>query len=434
MPWQTQLRADAREIFAAGVEAVEPRALVRDYLSDSAAAVAGSGRIWVAAVGKAAVAMTRGALDVVSGQVVGGVLIAPVGTTAGVLEGIDAFAGGHPIPNEQGVRGAAAIRGLASQLQADDTLLCLISGGGSALMTLPPENVPLADLQAATEALLRAGATIDELNCVRKHLDLLKGGRLAALAAPARVEALILSDVVGDPLDVIASGPVSPDSTTFADAWAVLDRRGVAARIPASVLGYLKDGLAALVPESPKAGDACFDRVAAEIVGSNRIAADAALEAARKRGYAAFLLATEGVGEAREVGHELAALARDLAAETDSPACMIAAGETTVTVRGSGKGGRNQELVLAAALELQGSERILVASMGTDGIDGPTDAAGAVADGESVARAAEIGIDLEERLADNDAYPAFEALGDLIVTGPTGTNVMDLMLVLVAGE
>ncbi len=433
MPWQTQLRTDAQAIFEAAVRAVEPRGLVREHL-ESENVTGPNGRVWIVAVGKAAAAMATGAVEVLGERIAGGVLIAPPGTTGGLPAGLEVFEGGHPIPNQEGVRGATRIRDLAAGLSADETLLCLISGGGSALMTLPPEGVPLADVRIATEALLRAGATIDELNCVRKHLDQLKGGRLAAVASPARVEALILSDVVGDPLDVIASGPVSPDPTTFEDAWRVLEARGSSASVPDSVRRCLEAGRAGGSPDSPKEGDACFERVSAAIVGSNRIAADAALDAAESRGYAAWLLTTEATGEATGVGRELAALARDLRAETKVRSCLIAAGETTVTVTGKGLGGRNQELVLGAALELNGTEGILVASMGTDGIDGPTDAAGAMADGESVARASALGISLRERLADNDAYNAFGPLGDLIVTGPTGTNVMDLMLVLVTGD
>ncbi len=429
MSWQNQLRVDARAIFDAGVAAVEPRALVAERLR--ASAPNSDGGLWVAAIGKAAVAMAQGAEEVCGDLFRGGVLIAPPGASEGGPSGLRTFEGGHPIPNQAGMRGATALRELAAGLEATETLLCLISGGGSALMTLPPAGVPLADVQATTQALLRAGATIDELNCVRKHLDLLKGGRLAAAAAPARIQAMVLSDVVGDPLDVIASGPVSPDPTTFDDAWGVLSRRGVVEGVPASVRAYLEAGRAGAAPESPKAGDRCFDRVDTEIVGNNTMAARAAVETAASLGYEPRLLTTEAAGEASELGRELARQGVALSLEADRPCCLVAAGETTVTVEGGGRGGRNQELALGAALTLAGSRQVLVASMGTDGVDGPTDAAGALADGESVSRAEPLGVDLAASLADNDAYTAFLALDDLIRTGPTGTNVMDLMLVLV---
>lgn len=429
--WQKALRAAASEILQAGVAAVEPRQLVREYLTGPGAELASTNRIHVVAIGKAAIAMAQGVAEVLADRVVAGVVVAPPGSTSSVPPRHDVFEGGHPIPSAEGVRGARAVRDLATGLGEQDTLLCLISGGGSALMTLPPEEVTLADVQETTERLLRAGATIGDLNCLRKHLDQLKGGRLAAAAAPARVEALVLSDVVGDPLDVIASGPVSPDPTTFDDVRRVLARLGIAAELPEAVRLHLDSGLVGREDESPAAGDRCFDRVAARVIGSNRIAAAAAVEAATGLGFAAELLTTEQVGEARRVGADLVALGleRDRGGSRGRT-CLVAAGETTVTVLGKGKGGRNQELALGAALALDGSEGVLVASMGTDGIDGPTDAAGAVADGRTRARAETLGIDLAERLADNDSYSVFEALEDLILIGPTGTNVMDLMLLL----
>ncbi len=339
------------------------------------------------------------------------------------------------MPDREGVEGGRAILELAARLGADDLLLALISGGGSALMTLPPADVALDELQSLTAELLRAGATIGELNCVRKHLDRLKGGRLARAAAPAGALALLLSDVVGDPPDVIASGPVSPDPTTFDMAIEVLRRFDLWATAAPALRRHLERGARGEIEESPGPGDPCFDGVETRVVGSNRIAAEAALAEAARRGYRTLLLTTLLTGEAREAGRVLAALgleARRSGHPLPAPACLLAAGETTVTVRGSGKGGRNQELALGAAQALAGSAGLLVASIGTDGVDGPTEAAGALADGETLARAARIGLDAGAALADNDAYPFFEALGDLIVTGPTGTNVMDLVLILVA--
>jgi hydroxypyruvate reductase len=445
------LREDALACFRAAVAAVEPEGLVRRFLEGRPELVEAAGEVRVAGIGKAAAAMARGARAALGGRPVGGVLIVPEGSEGEApraLTGWSAFGGGHPVPNEAGVRGAREVLALAERLGPDDLLLCLVSGGGSALMTLPPDGVSLEDLRATTGALLRAGATIGELNCVRKHLDRLKGGRLARAAAPARVVALVLSDVVGDPLDVIASGPISPDLTTFADAVAVLERRGIwlaegPAGVPAAVREHLERGRRGEADESPGPGDPAFEAAAAHVVGNNRLAAEAALAEARRRGYAPLLLSTVITGEAREVGRVLAALGAEVlrsGSPLSPPACLVAAGETTVTVTGAGRGGRNQEVALGAALaldELLGGDpeaagRVLVASAGTDGIDGPTDAAGAIATGDTLARAREQGLDARCTLADNDAYPFFLALGDLITTGPTGTNVMDVMLVLVA--
>lgn len=435
-----RLREDALACLGAAVDAVEPEKLVRRFLEGHPSRVDVPGAIHVAGIGKAAAAMARGAAAVLGERLVGGALIVPAGQEAGAPERLAVFSGGHPVPDANGVRGAERVLGLAASLDEDDLLCCLISGGGSALMTLPPEGVSLDDLRATTRRLLEAGATIDELNVVRKHLDRLKGGRLAHAAAPARVLALVLSDVVGDPLDVIASGPVSPDPTTYADALAVLDRHGLRDVVPAAVREHLRRGAAGLEEESPGPGDPAFERVRAEIVGNNRLAAEAAQAEGGRRGYATRLLSTTVIGEAREVGRRLADRTVEVLRDerpVASPACLVAAGETTVTVRGGGRGGRNQEVALGAAIALDQrlqaaeAERVLIASLGTDGIDGPTDAAGALATGGTLRRARARGLDAAGALADNDAYPFFRALDDLVVTGPTGTNVMDLMLVLV---
>jgi len=420
------LRDDARACLDAAIAAVDPEGLVARRLRDRP--LPGDGPVHVAGIGKAAAAMARGARAVLGDRIAGGVLVVPEPADAA---GLAVHVGGHPLPDDAGVRGARAIRDLARGLRAEDRLLLLVSGGGSALATLPPEGVALEDVRATTDLLLRAGADIGSLNSVRKHVDLLKGGRLARLAAPAQVTALVLSDVVGDPLDVIASGPVSPDPTTFADALATLARFDVQDATPAAIRRHLE----AAADESPGPGDPCFETVDIEVVGNNRLAAEAAVAEARARGYEARLGPDALTGEAREAGRELGELARRIRERGDAlaaPACVVAGGETTVTVRGGGRGGRNQEVALGAALVLDGLEGVLVLSAGTDGIDGPTDAAGAVATGDTVARGRARGLDARRALADNDAYPFFEALGDLVVTGPTGTNVMDLQIVLVA--
>jgi hydroxypyruvate reductase len=312
--------------------------------------------------------------------------------------------------------------------------LPLLSGGASALTPAPVAGLTLADLQITTDQLLRAGATIGELNAVRKHLDRLKGGQLARLVAPAPVAALILSDVVGDPLDVIASGPTAPDPTTYAMAWQILEQRGVQTQLPAAVRAHLQRGREGMLPETPKPGDPLFARVTNTLVGSNRLAALAAVTAAEQLGYRALLLTTFVEGEAREVARVAAALAKGVRQHGDplpAPACLVWGGETTVTVRGHGRGGRNQELALAAALALEGLPGVALMALATDGTDGPTDAAGALVDGTTIGAARSLGLDPVAALANNDAYPLLEAVGALLLTGPTGTNVNDLLVVLV---
>ena len=310
----------------------------------------------------------------------------------------------------------------------------MISGGGSALLPLPAEGVTLAEKQALTNSLLACGATINEINAVRKHISALKGGQLARLAAPARLVALILSDVVGSPLDVIASGPTVPDPSTMQDAWAVLEKYALVEQTPASIRERLAAGRAGLVSETPKPGDPLFTHVQNVIIGDNALAAQAAQARAEALGFHALLLSTFIEGEAREVGRVAAGLLKEIARydrPIPRPACLIWGGETTVTLRGQGKGGRNQELALAAALALDGWENVALVALATDGADGPTDAAGAFIDGDTLTRARQMGLDPLRALQNNDAHPFFAALGDLLMTGPTHTNVNDLAFLLV---
>ena len=435
----------------AGIRAVDPYTIVAEALRRAPGEATGeNSAVTVVAAGKGAAAMARAAADTLGDRIDRGVILAPVPVDAPSARW-RVYRGGHPIPSDEGVRAAREIHQLVCALDGSTTLLCLISGGASALMMLPPDDVPLADAQAVTTALLRAGATIAELNCVRKHIDQLKGGRLARLAAPAAVVALILSDVVGDPLDVIASGPTVPDPTTIADAIGILRNRGVWEQTPASVRRHLESG----GDESPKPGDSCFATTVSVLVGNNGKAAEAARAHAESLGYDATVVTTTLTGESRDVGASIAQHALALQAHrapNAPPQCLVYAGETTVTVTGSGIGGRNQELALAAAIVLDGSRGITLASIGTDGIDGPTDAAGAVADGRTLPRARALGearspaagwltqllparalgLDASRALATNDAYPFWRALGDLVITGPTGTNVMDLIVVTIA--
>ncbi len=348
---------------------------------------------------------------------------------------------GHPTPDAAGMAGAERIAALLTGLTERDLVIVLLSGGGSALLPLPAAGVSLADYRRLTDLLLSSGADITEINTVRKHCSRLQGGRLAELAAPARVVSLILSDVVGSPLDAIASGPTAPDPTTFADAWAVLARYGLLEHAPGPVVAHLRRGLSAALPDTPKPGDPLFARVHNVIVGDNLSAGRAAAARARDLGYHSLLLSSFVQGEAREVGRALAGLAQGIAAGQSDlalPACLVLGGETTVTLRGAGRGGRNQELALAAGVALGGhtlppGAAAAVVSFGTDGTDGPTDAAGGAGADDTLARAARLGLDPRAALAANDSYPCLAALGDLLVSGPTGTNVNDLMLVMCWG-
>jgi len=395
----------------------------------------GFDRVWVVGGGKAAAPMAAALWRLLGDYIAGGVVnvkyghLLPPEQSCGPVIVVEA---GHPTPDEAGEGGATRIVETISDLTPHDLVLVVISGGGSALMPLPVEGVSLADKQAMTRALLRCGATIVEMNAVRKHLSALKGGQMARLAHPATVVSLVLSDVVGNPLDVIASGPTVPDTTTFADARHVLEKYDLLDKAPPPVVTRFEAGLAGEVPDTPKPGDPVFERVQTEIIGSNELAAQAAVAKAHELGLNSLLLSTFIEGEAREVAKVFAGIGKGMARHgwpLSSPACLVAGGETTVTIRGEGKGGRNQELALAAALAIEGWGDLCVVGLATDGTDGPTDAAGAVAWGDTVARARALGLDAEAYLANNDSYHFWGALGDLIVTGPTKTNVNDLVLV-----
>ena len=432
---EARLRRDARALLAAGLAAVDPAALVERALREVELEPAEGGRLTVLAIGKAALAMATGATRALGGRIGRGIVLMPSGVAGWAPDGFEVHRGSHPLPDSDGVEGARAVVEAARQAGPADRLLVLLSGGGSALLTMPDGEVTLEDVRELTALLLAAGAPIDELNTVRKHLEVLKGGGLARVAMPAPVRGLVISDVIGDPLDVIASGPLSPDPTTFADAVAVLERRGLWTRVSDAVRRHLEAGRDGHVPETPKPGDPPFQGVQIEVIGSVAHAVAAAAARAHELGYRAGILGAALSGEARAVGRDLVERARAVLADArpvGAPAALVAGGQTTVPVRGQGRGGRNQEVALGAALDLEGVPGVLVMSAGTDGVDGPTDAAGALATGSTVGRARSLGLDPARHLERNDAYPFFDALGDLVRTGPTGTNVMDLMIVLVA--
>jgi hydroxypyruvate reductase len=436
------LRSDALAIFRAGVAAVEPRRAVQRSLrlsdrtlhaNGAAIRVADGGRVWIVGAGKAAVPMAAAAEVALGDLVADGAVVTRTGY-GGPLHRVRVLEAGHPVPDEAGVKAARHIAGVVTAAGPRDVIVCVISGGGSALLAAPAEGISLADEQATTRLLLACGATIGEMNCVRKHIALLKGGGLARLASPRPVLSLILSDVVGDPLDVIASGPTVADPSTFGDAVEIAERYRIFEQLPAAVRARLLRGRAGLEQETPKPGDPALTSTVNVLVGTNAIALTGARQEAERRGYATLVLSSDITGEARTVAASHAELGRrieDTGGPLAPPACVLSGGEPTVTVVGRGRGGRNQEFALAAAIALEGTRRVLVLSAGTDGSDGPTDAAGAFADGATVQRASALGLDARRHLAANDSYPFFEALGDLVRTGPTQTNVMDLQIVLV---
>lgn len=377
--------------------------------------------------------MARAIEEILGERLYRGLAITKQGHGTRRLREIQVIEAAHPIPDETSLGAANRVRELLANLNARDLLIVAISGGASALLTAPAHPLTLADKQKTTGLLLRAGASISELNAVRKHLSMLKGGRLAALAYPATVVTLLLSDVIGDPLDVIGSGPTAPDSSTFSDAIAILSKYRLLSRVPARVRAYLEAGSRGMHPDTPKPRDPLFRGVHHVVAGSNRLALEAAQAAAKKLAYRTLLLSSSMQGEAREVAQAHAQILRETISSGNPirpPACILSGGETTVTVCGPGMGGRNQEFALAAAIAMAGLPDAVVLSAGTDGTDGPTDAAGAIASGTTVPRAARIGLDPQKHLRENDSYPFFDALGDLIRTGPTGTNVMDIHLLL----
>jgi hydroxypyruvate reductase len=380
-------------------------------------------RVLVLGAGKASAAMAQVLEDILGDRIAGGLVVVKDGYRR-PTKTIRIAEASHPVPDERGRAAAGELLRLAESAGADDLVIFLVSGGGSALLPAPVPPITLAEKREITRLLLGAGADIGELNCVRKHLSLLKGGQLARAAAPAQVLTLALSDVIGNPVDVIGSGPTAPDPSTFAQALEILDRFRLRERAPRSVVERLEAGARGEVPETPKPDDPLFARVTNVLIGDNALVVEGARARAAELGYEPVVLTRSLSGEARDTAREFVARGRALTA----PACLIAGGETTVTVTGGGVGGRCQEFALAAAIELAGAANFTVLAAGTDGTDGPTDAAGAVADGSTVARGVALRLDAQSFLAANDSYAFFAALGDLVVSGPTGTNLLDVYL------
>ncbi len=450
--WAASYRRCALHLFQAGVSAADPSRAVKNALrmrgsrlairreaADWSSNVRSEpwAKIYPVAFGKAACAMAGAAQDVIpTGLIAGrGIAVTNYENRADV-ERFDVIGAGHPLPDAGGYEGARAIADYVSQAGGGDLVLVLVSGGGSALVPYPPEAISLEDKIATTELLLACGAEITRINCVRKHLSRIKGGGLARLAAPAAVHALILSDVPGDDLSSIASGPTVPDPTTFADAVDVLESSGVWDQVPPSVRQHLSAGCAGERDETPKPGDPIFRNVETTLVGSNRLSVDAVMRAAESEGFETTLYDDALCGEAREEAAKLVSRVEQEMRNQKSgrPAALVAGGETTVTLKGGGKGGRNQEMALAfvlAAERRQLDRRWVFLSAGTDGRDGPTDVAGGVVDPWTLERMIQAGIEPENRLADNDSYSALQKSNDLVETGATGTNVADLQVVLI---
>lgn len=374
------------------------------------------GLVRLLAFGKAAPAMARATVEILDGFFVPGLVIS--NHSEPLPDALESVIGGHPVPNDQSAQGARSALQLVTNAGEKDLTICLISGGGSALLESPAAGLQLEDLQSTVTALLESGAPIEEINIVRKHLSAIKGGRLAQAAAPAQLITLILSDVVGSPLDAIASGPTVPDPSTFRDALTVLDDYSLRERVPPAVVAHLERGASGEIPDTPKAP---YDRQTVVVVGDGAMAARGAASAAEREGISVRTATTTMTGEAREVAVSCLSKA--------GPGLTLFAGETTVTVTGGGHGGRNQEAGLAAAIELDGDPSTVFAALGTDGIDGTTDAAGALVDGRTVQRAQQQGMEPAAYLAANNAHPLLAATGDLLISGPTGTNVGDVWIV-----
>lgn len=437
-----QLRKDALSIFRSGLKGADPIHAVQRTVKVQDHGLEIQGRtydlslydgVYVIGAGKAGAVMAQAIEALLGDRLKAGVVNVKYGHAV-PLRVIKVNEAGHPVPDEAGLRGAKQIVELLRQTGERDLVFCLISGGGSALLPCPAEGLTLEDKRQVTRLLLECGATIHEINAVRKHISQVKGGRLARLAYPSTVASLVLSDVIDDDLGTIASGPMVPDESTFSDCLYALDKYRLRQKVPRAVKVLLEKGAKGEIGETPKVGDSIFSKTDNVIIGNNLLALNAARQKASELGYHSLILSSSIRGETREVAKVHAAIAKEILKTGNpipGPACVISGGETTVAIKGQGLGGRNQEFALAAAMDIKGLEGVVILSGGTDGTDGPTDAAGALADGRTIERAREAGMDATTYLDRNDSYPFFQSLGGLLMTGPTHTNVMDLRLVLV---
>ncbi|MEM2343202.1 MAG: glycerate kinase [Sulfolobales archaeon] len=436
----SELRSDALRIIEAGLQAADPVRSIKNVVRLEGSRLVVDGKVYdigsgvkVLGFGKASASMALAVEEVLGDLIIDGIVIVPKGLKPPKLGRIKVMYGSHPIPDEDTINSTKELLRLCSQSEGE-MFIVLISGGGSALFELPVEPITLNDLRVLTTQLLKCGADIKEINTVRKHVSMVKGGRLAELLYPSNVVSLILSDVVGDPIEFIASGPTAPDPTTYDDAVKLLKRYEIFDSIPASVREVLMKGLRGELRETPKPGDKIFDKVLNYIVASNYISLKAMEEEARRLGYNTLILTSMVEGEAREVGKLLAGVMKNVKKYDEpvrKPAAILAGGETTVTVRGKGIGGRNQELALSVAISIAGLDNVVFASIGSDGVDGVSVAAGGIVDGETVIRGRELGLNPYDFLNNNDSYNYLSRLGSSILTGPTGTNVNDLLIALI---
>jgi hydroxypyruvate reductase len=438
-----QLRQDARAIFAAALSAADARDAIMTAIACAGDVLTAAGQsyslsdyrdVYIAGAGKASGRMAQAVEELLGDRIHKGTVVVKYGYTVPTAKAT-LIEAGHPIPDRAGVDATQSVIALLEKAGRNDLVIFLLSGGGSALLVAPADGLSLSDKQLTTELLLSAGATIQEINTVRKHISKVKGGQLAGIACPASVLALIISDVIGDSIEVIASGPTAPDTSTFGDALRVLERHHLGDQIPSVVRGLLEAGARGDIAETPKPGDPVFLHVRNIVVGSNRSALEAASRKASELGYHAVVLSSLIEGEARQAAAFHTAVAKEIFAfdqPVSKPACLISGGETTVVVQGDGLGGRNQEFALSAAIEIDGVAGMVVLSGGTDGTDGPTDAAGGLVDGSTVRRGHEHGLDARSHLDANDSYHFLKATDDLLITGPTFTNVMDVRVVLIA--
>jgi glycerate 2-kinase len=442
-----EMKGMARQIFLKAVSAVDPARKLKDTVriegnqllikteegSEKAFHLDGFKNIFLTGAGKASASMASAMEQILGDRITKGIITAKYGHIL-PLKRIEVIEAGHPIPDQRGFEGTKKIQSLLRASGPGDLVIFLLSGGGSALLPLPVEGITLEEKQRVTQLLLDCGADIGEINTIRKHISQMKGGWLARWAYPSTVIGFILSDVVGDPLDVIGSGPTVPDPSTYEDAYEILKKFDLMHRVAPSIQKHLFMGREGKVEETPKPGEPVFEKVHNMIIGSNILALRSAEREASSLGLHTVILSSSIVGDTREAARFHSAIAKEVLSSAHPlprPACIISGGETTVMIKGSGLGGRNQEFALAAALEIQGFEKIVLLSGGTDGTDGPTDAAGAIADHTTVERARAMGLNPKAHLENNDAYPFFQRLGDLLITGPTHTNVMDVRILLV---
>lgn len=437
----------AKDIFLKALSAVDPSKILKDRIriendrlliktegnSEKVFDLNGVDKIFLVGTGKASSSMAQAVEEILEDRITKGVITTKYGHVL-PLKKTEIIEAGHPLPDRKGYEGAKKIQRLLKESGPKDLVIFLLSGGGSALLPFPAGHIELKEKQEVTQLLLDCGADIKEINTIRKHISRMKGGWLAKWAYPSTVFGFILSDVVGDHLEVIGSGPTVPDPSTFEEAWEILNKYDLLNEIAPSIRRHLQLGKEGKVEETPKPQEVVFEGVYNSLIGSNILALLAAKEEATAFGFNTLILSSSIEGETREAARFHTAIAKEVISSGNPiplPACILSGGETTVTIKGKGLGGRNQEFVLAGALEINGVERVVLLSGGTDGTDGPTDATGAVADHTTVQRAKSMGLDPSFYLHNNDAYPFFQKLGDLLITGPTHTNVMDVRILLV---